>query len=127
MVNRLLTIYSSLLLTVLSYSLLDKMYSISSAEALTLFYKNPRAYILPPNPRIPCKICVVGPPTSGKSTLAKALAEHYNAVVIHVHTYIYHYSCHCRYTFKFRSPGHMLWTMYMNVHVPHVHVHVHVY
>lgn len=62
-------------------SFLDKMYSMSSPEALVQFTRNPRAYLLPPHPRIPCKVCVVGPPTSGKSTLAKMVAEKYNAMV----------------------------------------------
>ena len=60
---------------------LDKMYSLSSAEALKEFIRNPRPYLLPPLPKTPCKICVLGPPTSGKSTLAKQLAEHYDAMV----------------------------------------------
>ena len=62
-------------------SFLDKMYSLSSAEALVQFTRNPRAYLLPPQPRIPCKVCVVGPPTSGKTSLARAVAEKYNATV----------------------------------------------
>jgi adenylate/nucleoside-diphosphate kinase len=57
------------------------MYSISSSEALAQFMTNPRVYLKPPNPKIPCKVCVLGPPTSGKSTLAKAIAFKYNAMV----------------------------------------------
>ena len=60
---------------------MDKMYCLSSAEALTKFVKSPRTYLLPPHPRIPCKICIAGPPTSGKTTLAQGLANHYNAMV----------------------------------------------
>ena len=67
---------------------LDKMYSLSSSEALVQFTRNPRAYLLPPQPCIPCKVCVLGPPTSGKTALAQAVAQHYNAMV-HVYTYIY--------------------------------------
>lgn len=33
-------------------------------------------------PRPPCKVSVIGPPQSGKSTLSALLAEHYGAVVI---------------------------------------------
>ena len=57
------------------------MYCLSSLDALMEFIKSPRTYLLPPNPRIPVKICVLGPPTSGKTTLANALAEHYNSHV----------------------------------------------
>ena len=67
---------------------LDKMYSLSSSEALVQFTRNPRAYLLPPQPCIPCKVCVLGPPTSGKTALTQAVAQHYNAMV-HVYTYIY--------------------------------------
>ena len=67
--------------TLLSPRFLDKMYSMSTAEALTQFMTNPRPYLKPPNPQIPCKVCVLGPPISGKSTLAKALASKYNAMV----------------------------------------------
>lgn len=67
---------------------LDKMYSMSSVEALEKFLMNPRIFLKPPNPQIPCKICVVGPPLSGKSTLARGIASNYNAMVnecIHMH------------------------------------------
>lgn len=78
------------------------MYSLSSADALTAFIQSPRTYLLPPSPRIPCKICILGPPTSGKTTLAQRLAEHYKAMVkedsahINVHTYacIYIWICY---------------------------------
>lgn len=43
---------------------------------------NPRWYLLPPMPRPPCKVSVIGPPQSGKSTLSALLAEHYGAVLI---------------------------------------------
>ena len=64
-----------------SSSFLDKMYSLSSNEALVQFTRNPRAYLLPPQPCIPCKVCVVGPSTSGKTSLARAVAQKYNATV----------------------------------------------
>ena len=60
----------------------DKAYCLSSAEALRQFTLNPKSFLLPPLPQIPCKICILGPPTSGKSTLAKMLSQHYNAMVI---------------------------------------------
>ena len=70
-----------LISSVYTCSFLDKMYSMSSPEALVQFTRNPRAYLLPPHPCIPCKVCVVGPPTSGKSTLVRMVAEKYNATV----------------------------------------------
>lgn len=57
------------------------MYCLSSEEALTHFVSSPRQFLLPPNPKIPCKVCVVGPSLSGKSTLAKRIADKYNAMV----------------------------------------------
>ena len=72
------------------------MYSLSSAGALTAFIQSPRTYLLQPSPRIPCKICILGPPTSGKTTLAQGLAERYKAMVkennaysIHTHSCMY--------------------------------------
>eukprot|EP00731_Ephydatia_muelleri_P001091 Em0001g1091a len=55
---------------------------LTKLAALTEFTRNPRPFILPPYPRIPCKICIVGPPSSGKSTLATMLAKKYNAMPI---------------------------------------------
>ncbi|XP_060948025.1 adenylate kinase 9-like [Limanda limanda] len=68
----------------LSVSFQDKLYILSSAEAYQKFVTNPRRYLLPPMPRPPCKVSIVGPPQSGKSTLCKLLAHHYNALVLDV-------------------------------------------
>ena len=65
----------------ISFRFLDKVYCLSSSEALVQFTRNPRAYLLPPQPRIPCKVCIIGPPTSGKTSLAEMIAQHYNATV----------------------------------------------
>ncbi|KAL8579547.1 hypothetical protein ACOMHN_025500 [Nucella lapillus] len=65
-------------------SFLDKMYCLSSSDALDKFMKNPRPYLLPPQPRPPCKFAVQGPPLSGKTTLCYILADHYNAEVLNV-------------------------------------------
>ncbi|CAI8010883.1 Adenylate kinase 9 [Geodia barretti] len=65
-----------------SVGFLDKVYCLSSSEALVQFTRNPRAYLLPPQPRIPCKVCIIGPPTSGKTSLAEMIAQHYNATVL---------------------------------------------
>ena len=66
---------------VFASSFLDKIYCLSSEAALKSFRDDPRFYIAPPQPLVPCKIAVVGPHLSGKTTLARALAEHYNAKV----------------------------------------------
>ena len=66
---------------ILYFSFLDKMYFLSSGPAMSKFLKNPRTYIMPPQPRPPCKLCVTGPPRSGKTTVAHLLAQKYNAKV----------------------------------------------
>uniref|UniRef100_A0A3Q1CXD4 Nucleoside-diphosphate kinase n=1 Tax=Amphiprion ocellaris TaxID=80972 RepID=A0A3Q1CXD4_AMPOC len=60
----------------------DKLYILSSQEAYHKFITNPRRYLLPPMPRAPCRVSVIGPPQAGKSTLCKLLAHHYNAAVL---------------------------------------------
>ncbi|XP_069866381.1 adenylate kinase 9 isoform X2 [Dipodomys merriami] len=63
-------------------SFLGKMYCLSSDETLKKFVLNPRPYLLPPMPTPPCKLVVLGPPYSGKTTLANLIAEHYKGKVI---------------------------------------------
>ncbi|KAH0622209.1 hypothetical protein JD844_024317 [Phrynosoma platyrhinos] len=63
-------------------SFLGKMYLMSSEEALKEFMLNPRPYLLPPMPLPPCKILVVGPPMSGRSTLCELIANHYQGKVL---------------------------------------------
>ncbi|XP_050391523.2 adenylate kinase 9 [Patella vulgata] len=65
-------------------SFLDKIYCLSSAEAMEKFLKNPRPYLLPPQPRPPCKLAVLGAPLSGKTTVCHLLANKYDAKVIDV-------------------------------------------
>ncbi|XP_031726212.1 adenylate kinase 9 isoform X2 [Anarrhichthys ocellatus] len=60
----------------------DKLYILSSEEAYQKFVTNPRRYLLPPMPRPPCRVSIIGPPQAGKSTLCKLLAQHYNALVL---------------------------------------------
>ncbi|XP_063352163.1 adenylate kinase 9 [Pelmatolapia mariae] len=60
----------------------DKLYILSSAEAHHKFVTNPRPYLLPPMPRLPCKVSIIGPSLAGKTTLCKLLAQHYDAAVI---------------------------------------------
>ena len=53
-------------LSSVSCRFLDKVYMLSSAEALAQFMYNPSPYLLEPNPQVPCKLCVLGNLTSGK-------------------------------------------------------------
>ncbi|XP_053568148.1 adenylate kinase 9 [Bombina bombina] len=62
-------------------SFLDKMYLLSSEEALRKFIQNPRPYLLPPMPIAPCKVAVVGPRFSGKTTLSLSIAAKYSGKV----------------------------------------------
>ena len=54
---------------------------MSSNETLAHFMRNPRPYLAPNLPRPPCKLCVLGPPHSGKTTVARQVAQRYNAEV----------------------------------------------
>ncbi|XP_063581018.1 adenylate kinase 9 isoform X9 [Pongo abelii] len=60
-----------------SVSFLGKIYCLSSEEALKPFLLNPRPYLLPPMPAPPCKVFILGPQYSGKTTLCNMLAENY--------------------------------------------------
>ncbi|KAF7230651.1 adenylate kinase 9 isoform X1 [Nothobranchius furzeri] len=62
----------------------DKLYILSSQEAYMKFVTNPRCYLLPPMPRNVCKVSIIGPPQSGKSTMCRLLAQHVGAVVVNV-------------------------------------------
>ena len=44
--------------------------------------RNPRLYLAPHLPRPPCKVFVLGPPHSGKTTVSRLVAQRYNAKVI---------------------------------------------
>ncbi|XP_071997899.1 adenylate kinase 9 isoform X2 [Engystomops pustulosus] len=62
-------------------SFLDKMYVLSSEESLMKFIQNPRPYLLPPMPLPPCKVAVLGPKFSGKTTLCNLIANKYSGKV----------------------------------------------
>lgn len=57
------------------------MYVLSSQDALRAFMLNPRPYLLPPMPLPPCKVLVLGPPLSGKTTLCNLIANKYKGQV----------------------------------------------
>jgi adenylate/nucleoside-diphosphate kinase len=61
---------------------LNKVYLMANESALKDFLKNPRPFISPPQPRAPCKLSIIGPARSGKTTLSKLLARKYNATVV---------------------------------------------
>lgn len=63
------------------YRFLDKIYVMSSPDAMEKFLKNPRPFLISPQPRPPCKLCVVGPPLSGKTSNCHLLAQKFNARV----------------------------------------------
>uniref|UniRef100_A0A8D1T480 AAA+ ATPase domain-containing protein n=1 Tax=Sus scrofa TaxID=9823 RepID=A0A8D1T480_PIG len=65
-----------------SVSFLGKIYCLSSEEALKTFLSNPRPYLLPPMPAPPFKVFIVGPQSSGKTTLSNLLAKHYKGKVV---------------------------------------------
>ncbi|KAI7799765.1 adenylate kinase 9 [Triplophysa rosa] len=67
-----------------SISFMDKIYILSSQDALQKFTTNPRLYLLPPMPHLPFRVSVIGPPCSGKSTMSALLAKHYGAVLVDV-------------------------------------------
>ncbi|XP_054857615.1 adenylate kinase 9 isoform X2 [Eublepharis macularius] len=66
----------------MAVSFLGKMYTLSSEEALKTFMLNPRPFLLPPMPLPPCKVIVIGPPFSGRSTLCNAIANYYTGKVL---------------------------------------------
>ncbi|XP_075453717.1 adenylate kinase 9 isoform X2 [Ascaphus truei] len=61
---------------------LDKIYLLSSEEAFIKFRQNPRPYLLPPMPLPPCKVAVLGPRSSGKTTLCNLIANKYTGKVL---------------------------------------------
>ncbi|XP_061587402.1 adenylate kinase 9 [Cololabis saira] len=60
----------------------DKLYILSSQESYQKFVANPRRYLLPPMPRLPCRVSIIGPPQTGKTTLCKLVAQNYGTVVL---------------------------------------------
>ncbi len=54
---------------------------MANEQSLRKFMKNPREYLRVPNPKIPCKLAIIGSIHSGKTSLAKMLARKYNAKV----------------------------------------------
>lgn len=57
---------------------------MADETSLRKFLKNPRPYTSPPQPRAPCKVCILGNQYSGKTSVSNFLAKRYNATVIDV-------------------------------------------
>eukprot|EP01135_Chromosphaera_perkinsii_P003290 Nk52_evm65s239 gene=Nk52_evmTU65s239 len=70
-----------------SVGYLGKLFLMSSSENKEKFLKNPKMY-LSTDPRFECKLWVVGPPMSGKTTQAELLSEHYNVPILNVEAVI---------------------------------------
>ncbi|XP_073432131.1 adenylate kinase 9 isoform X2 [Dendrobates tinctorius] len=68
-------------LTEFAVGFLDKMYVLSSEASLIKFMQNPRPYLLPPMPLPPCKVAVLGPKSSGKTTVCNLIANKYSGKV----------------------------------------------
>lgn len=66
----------------------NKVYMMADEASLRKFLKNPRPYLEHPQPRAPCKVSVLGPKYSGKSSLSTLLAKRYNGKVIDMQTLI---------------------------------------
>ncbi|KAM5165186.1 adenylate kinase 9 [Mantella aurantiaca] len=62
-------------------SFLDKMYLLSSEESFKKFMQNPRPFLLPPMPLSPCKVAIMGPKSSGKTTICNLIAKKYSGKV----------------------------------------------
>ncbi|XP_043518994.1 adenylate kinase 9-like [Frieseomelitta varia] len=63
---------------------MNKIFFLSSNEAVHLFVENPRTFVRPFSPRPTCKIVVFGPDYSGKSALCSELARVLKGTVINV-------------------------------------------
>ncbi|XP_031773303.1 adenylate kinase 9 [Apis florea] len=67
-----------------SVHFMNKIFFLSSNEAVDLFVQNPRTFLHPFRPRPTCKVVVFGPNYSGKSELCRELARELNGTVINV-------------------------------------------
>ncbi|CAH8679846.1 unnamed protein product [Schistosoma rodhaini] len=63
---------------------LGQVFCLANIDNFTSFMKNPRPYLLPPHPRPPFRVVVLGPKASGKTELIHILAESYRAKIIDI-------------------------------------------
>ncbi|XP_045473431.1 adenylate kinase 9-like [Harmonia axyridis] len=54
---------------------MNSIFFLSSQDAFVRFYRNPRPFLLPPNPRSHGKLYVIGPGCSGKTAVSNCLAH----------------------------------------------------
>ncbi|CAI2736114.1 unnamed protein product [Schistosoma spindalis] len=63
---------------------LGQIFCLANIDNFTSFMQNPRPYLLPPQPRPPFRVVVLGPKASGKTELIHILAESYRAKIIDI-------------------------------------------
>lgn len=63
---------------------MNKIFFLGNEENFFKFYRNPRPYLLPPNPRPTCKIFVFGPKLSGKTAASLCLSYLLNGTVLSI-------------------------------------------
>ncbi|XP_066586947.1 adenylate kinase 9-like, partial [Prorops nasuta] len=63
---------------------MDKLYFLATLENVGLFLENPKTFLLPPNPKVPCRIAIFGPKLSGKTKICNQLADFFDAALIDV-------------------------------------------
>ncbi|KAF5303331.1 hypothetical protein FQA39_LY10070 [Lamprigera yunnana] len=78
----------------LAVRFMNKIYFLSCLESYVQFVYNPRPFLLPPNPQLQCKICVMGPRCSGKIVVAKCLAYIFSCDVFSYETMLEDYTSH---------------------------------
>lgn len=63
---------------------MNKIFFLANEENFFKFYRNPRPYLLPPNPKPTCKIFVFGPKHSGKTAVSLCLSYLLNCTVLSI-------------------------------------------
>lgn len=63
---------------------MNKLFFLSGEDSFLKFYRNPRPYLLPPQPKPACKIYVYGPKCSGKTAVAKCLAAYFGGQALSI-------------------------------------------
>ncbi|KAL3268319.1 hypothetical protein HHI36_007437 [Cryptolaemus montrouzieri] len=61
---------------------MNNIFFLSSQEAFVKFHRNPRPFLLPPNPRSHGKLYVIGPNCSGKTAVSQCLGYLLDCVVL---------------------------------------------
>lgn len=69
------------------YRLHNKVYLLSTEQAMKAFMYNPARYLLPYLPEAQCKVLVVGNQKLGQTYIAEAIATFFQAYVCLLQTY----------------------------------------